>query len=81
MGLWDAIKKKGFKANILKIPTRRTPIQIEHKIRTEFDRARTINTLKMIEVFLTDPDKTVGKRESVLMLVSGLRSDLEAYKE
>jgi hypothetical protein len=80
MNLLDAIKKKGFKINVLKIPTRKTPQQIEHKIHNEFDRARTISVLKAVEVFLTDPNKTEDKASGILVLVSSFRRELEAYK-
>ena len=81
MGLLEVIKKKGFKVNILKIPTRKTPQQIEHKIHEEFDRARTISTLKAVEIFLTDPNKTEAKANGILSIVSSLRQSLESYTE
>ena len=79
--LFESIKKKGFKVNLFKIPTRRTPRQIEHKIHTEFDRARTISALKLVEVFLADPNKSEDKAQSILAVVSSIRRRLEAYKE
>jgi hypothetical protein len=55
--LVDSLKKKGFKIPILRIPTRKTPQQIDHNIRTEFDRARVIRTLSRTLEFLDDIER------------------------
>lgn len=51
-GIYKSIKAKGVKLNLLKIPTRRTPVVIEHNIRKEFDRERTYSLLEEVIQFL-----------------------------
>lgn len=52
MSFLKTLKKKGFKATLLKIPTRRKTFEIEHEMRVEFKRHRVVRTLRRIENFL-----------------------------
>jgi hypothetical protein len=81
-----AIKKKGFKINLISIPTRSKPQQIEHSIRTEFDRNRVIKTLERVQKFI-DGIVIFKRLPSSLDLdqlsaeVDGLITHLKSYKE
>lgn len=77
--LWAGIKKKGFKATLLKIPTRRTPVQIEHNMRSEFERARVIHTLNRTQEFLCTRAEVAAQK--LLVEVRVLIRELESYKK
>lgn len=71
--------------NIISIPTRPTPRQIEHNMRTEFERARVIRTLNRVRQFLDgvevsefSPQADVGH---LTLEISALIRDLESYKK
>lgn len=86
MKLLNALKKKGFKVNILKIPTRKTPRQIEHQILNEFHRGRAIRTLRRVYQFLDaveahPEDVDVTRLSSLLSEVNGLITTLSTYKK
>jgi hypothetical protein len=85
VSLWDTVKKKGFKINLLKIPTRRTPAQVDHKVRTEFQRARVIRTLKRVKQACDSIDMSGWSPETTELKalgleVSALIRDLESYE-
>lgn len=81
-----AFKKKGFKFNFLKIPTRATPQKIEHNMREEMDRARVIRALTKMQEFLDNtPTFLPLDREleihTLTVEISALIEQLKAYKK
>jgi len=86
MNLLKDLKKKGIKGMFLKIPTRKTPRQIDHQIRREFDRGRSIRVLRRIQLFLdgleAHPEEVDKTTLSVLSAeVNGLITHLSSYKK
>jgi hypothetical protein len=66
--------------NILKIPTRREPVQIEHKIREEFERQRVVHVLQETSDFLRkleDP-KSLALSQTIVGDVTILRKKVDA---
>lgn len=71
MNLLKSLKKKGFKATLLKIPTRRKTFEIEHAMRVEFKRHRVVRTLRNVENFLLG--LKIKKEVDVIILDSLLK--------
>jgi hypothetical protein len=83
---FDAIKKKGFRATLLKIPTRRTPRQIEHNMREEFQRGKVIRVLNRTHEFL-DSIEALGiyhdsaRLQHLTAEITALLRELKAHKK
>lgn len=78
--IWDALKKKGFKVNVLKIPTRRLPVQIEHHIHEEMNRAKVIHTLNRVQEFLSVyHESTIAQQ--LTEEITSLIQELKSYKK
>lgn len=76
----------GVKIPILRIPTRRTPQQIEHQMREEMDRARIINLLNEIKNYFESSLPYSPEFEKVhitrfLSKIEGMISELNTYKK
>lgn len=79
------IFKKGIKVPLFKIPLTREKPKVDHNIRSEFDRERTLNTLDNIKYFLQAflPHATEFDRSKMTVLlkeVEELTAYLESYK-
>ena len=75
----------GVKIPILRIPTRRTPQQIEHQMREEMDRARVISLLNEIKNYFEislphSPEFEKVHITRFLSKISGMLADLTSYK-
>jgi hypothetical protein len=75
VGIKDFIKKKGFKATLLKIPTRRKTFEIEHEMRVEFERHRVVRTLRNVENYLLD---IRTRKEINVVILDSLTNEVRA---